>query len=93
MADQPLWQAMRRAYDQSSVPDELLESADAYDCLSDRYGYAAEIRALQRHILPDEPPITRRIQGNAVAKALYMQRQRLRAVLTAEAERAEKGEE
>lgn len=52
-------------------------------------GFAAEIRALQHHILPDEPPMTLVIQGNAVAKALYMQRERLRAVLTAAAKRAE----
>jgi len=44
----PLWEVMRHAYDQSSVPTELIESSDPEtgDCLSDRYGYAAELRAL-----------------------------------------------
>jgi hypothetical protein len=39
---------MRHAYDQSSVPTALIESSDPEtgDCLTDRYGYAAEIRAL-----------------------------------------------
>ncbi len=44
----PLWEVMRHAYDQSSVPTALIESSDPEtgDCLTDRYGYAAEIRAL-----------------------------------------------
>jgi hypothetical protein len=39
---------MWHAYDQSSVPTELIESSDPEtgDCLTDRYGYAAELRAL-----------------------------------------------
>ena len=92
---EPLWQSMRHAYDQSSVPDELLESADAYDCLTDRYGYAAEIRALQRYILPEEAPPQQSAmvfsEWNLRMEA-WEERQRLRDLLTAEAERAEKGE-
>ena len=44
----PLWEVMWHAYDQSSVPTELIESSDPEtgDCLTDRYGYAAELRAL-----------------------------------------------
>ena len=94
---EPLWRAMYHAYDQSSVPDELLESADAYDCLTDRYGYAAEIRALQRYILPDEPEpkvrqSTKHYERDHEEWLYWVERQRLRALLTAEAERAKKGE-
>jgi hypothetical protein len=91
MADQPLWQAMRRAYDQSSVPDELLESADAYDCLTDRYGYAAKIRALRDWLVPEEEPVPLWLVDAPVGYH-QRERQRLRALLDAEAERAEKGE-
>jgi hypothetical protein len=91
--DQPLWRVMRHAYDQSSVPTALIESSDPEtgDCLTDRYGYAAELRAIADRVVPEEPPMSRRIQGNAVAKALYLQRQRIRALLLAEADRAEAG--
>lgn len=89
---EPLWLAMRHAYDQSSVPDELLESADAYDCLTDRYGYAAEIRALRDWLVPKEylpdPPD----EDSAIDRRVWdwvSQRQSLRALLTAEADRAE----
>lgn len=48
MSNQPLWKVMRHAYDQSSVPSYLLNSTDSQtgDCLTDRYGYAAELRAI-----------------------------------------------
>jgi hypothetical protein len=65
---------------------------------AERLAIAAEIRALQRYILPDEPelPRVRRLTGNifeeAATYARYHERQRLRALLTAEAKRAEKGE-
>jgi hypothetical protein len=89
---QPLWRVMYHAYDQSNVPDELLESADAYDCLTDRYGYAAEIRALQRYILPDEPDLSAYERKDPIIAAQWRQRRRLRELLSAEAKRAEKGE-
>lgn len=43
----PLWRLMADAYDRSSVPAHLIDAADPEtgDCLTDRYGYAAEIRA------------------------------------------------
>jgi hypothetical protein len=94
----PLWQAILHAYDQSSVPDELLESADAYDCLTDRYGYAAEIRALRDVVVTEEAPyvmVFPSVPDNPVdliQAACRAERQRLRDLLTAEAERAEKGE-
>jgi hypothetical protein len=45
---QPLWKVMRNAYDRSSVPTEIIEASDsqAGDCLTDRFGYAAELRAI-----------------------------------------------
>ena len=92
---EPLWRLMQNAYDQSSVPDELLESADAYDCLTDRYGYAAEIRALRDRILPPEPPVELPEYPDPIEAASWggwKARENLRALLTAEAERAEKGE-
>lgn len=49
----PLWRLIMKAYDESSVPDKLLESSDGYDCLTDRYGYAAELRAIADAI-PEE---------------------------------------
>jgi hypothetical protein len=89
---------MCHAYDQSSVPDELLESADAYDCLTDRYGYAAKIRALRDWLVPFEEVQGPYVNGplgwviNTEEQHRCDERQRLRALLTAEAERAEKGD-
>jgi hypothetical protein len=54
--------------------------------------HANMLRAIADRVAPEEPPMSRRIQGNAVAKALYLQRQRIRAVLLAEADRAEAGQ-
>jgi hypothetical protein len=89
--DQPLWQAMRHAYDQSSVPTALIESSDPEtgDCLTDRYGYAAELRAIADRVVPEEAPA-----AWEPAYKLYErhERQRIRALLLAEADRAEAGE-
>jgi len=94
---EPLWKVMYHAYDQSSVPSDALDSSDSQgaDCLTDRYGYAAEIRALTETILPDEPvpelpkypePI------EAASWGRWKARQNLRVLLLAEADRAERGE-
>lgn len=59
MAEQkPLWLVMRNAYDRSSVPTDLIEASDPQtgDCLTDRFGYAAEIRALADEVVPEEWP-------------------------------------
>jgi hypothetical protein len=94
--DQPLWQAMRHAYDQSSVPTALIESSDPEtgDCLTDRYGYAAELRAIADRVVPEEylpEPDEESMMDMRVWEAVS-QRQRIRAVLLAEADRAEAGE-
>jgi hypothetical protein len=48
----PLWQVMRRAYDISTVPQSLIDSSNPQtgDCLVDRYGYAAELRAIAEEV-------------------------------------------
>jgi hypothetical protein len=89
--DQPLWRVMADAYDQSSVPTALIESSDPEtgDCLTDRYGYAAELRAIADRVAPEEAPA-----AWEPAYKLYErhERQRIRALLLAEADRAEAGE-
>jgi hypothetical protein len=79
--DQSLWRVMADAFAQTQDPGPEFFRA-----------YAAELRAIADRVVPEEPPMSRRIQGNAVAKALYLQRQRTRARLLAEADRAEAGE-
>ena len=87
----PLWRVMRHAYDQSSAPTALADAADPEtgDCLTDRYGYAAEIEALRDYILPPEPEpwlVDSPESMNSIAvTAMYAERQRLRALLTNEA--------
>ena len=79
MSDRPpLWEVLRRAYDTSP-----LAPMDADDDWTDRHGYAAEIRAVRDWLVPEEGP---------PAGAYWSERQRLRALLTAEADRAERGE-
>jgi hypothetical protein len=48
----PLWWLMRNAYDMSSIPDNAIEASDpdGADCLSDRYGYAAELEAVAHEV-------------------------------------------
>lgn len=88
----PLWRAMRRAYDQSSVPTALADAAhpETGNCLTDRYGYAAEIEALRDWLLPEEPEPeptrTDRLFGPAREAYLrWHERQRLRQLLTEQA--------
>ena len=84
MSDQPLWQAMEAAFIEGRKPG-----------CSDPHGYAAEIRALRDRILPEEddpsPEGTRSDSFAIAGWYRWHERQRLRALLTAEAERAEKG--
>lgn len=77
--NRPLWQVMRRAYDISTVPQSLIDSSNPQtgDCLVDRYGYAAELRAIA-----DEA--RRRYEDNDPAISLI-------AWLELEADRAEAG--
>jgi hypothetical protein len=82
MADKkPLWEVMLAA---------CLQAAD--DCPDQVNAcYAAEIRALADHVLPErqEPPISPHM-GNFAANAIWRERMGIRALLLAEAERAER---
>jgi hypothetical protein len=46
---------MRRAYDISTVPQSLIDSSNPQtgDCLVDRYGYAAELRAIAEWLVSE----------------------------------------
>ena len=80
----PLWEVLRRAYD-VSPPAPVDADLDWID----RHGYAAEIRALRDWLVPEDasPP-----DGFPLwAATRWLERQRLRALLTTEADRAERG--
>ena len=69
---------------------------DADDDWTDRHGYAAEIRAVRDWLVPEEKqPPQRQDTGGWNSwhdKLCWDERQRLRALLLAEAQRAEQGE-
>jgi len=73
----------------NKVGDIEAANPETGDCLTDRYGYAAEIRALQRHILPDEPALSEEESRDPIILSTYRQRHRLRELLLEEADRAE----
>lgn len=84
----PLWEVLRRAY-ATSAP------MDADDDWTDRHGFAAEIRALRDWLVPEETePTGMRPCGDTYSAQSIKrgERQRLRAILTAEADRAERGD-
>ena len=80
----PLWWAMQGAYFSGRNPG-----------LSDRHGYAAEIRAVADWLIPDDPVPEIVLESSLDAFGLYMafhrQRMHLRERLLAEADRAERG--
>jgi hypothetical protein len=95
MAEQqgrPLWEVMRDAYDTSSVPADLVEACDPQtgDWLTDRYGYAAELRAIADEVAPESPPPED--HADATDWHAWSATHEIRALLLAEAERAEKGD-
>lgn len=77
MSKPPLWEVMQGAYFEGRNPG-----------FSDRHGYAAEIRALRDWLVPEESMPSDELSS----WDRLWERQRLRALLTAEAERAERGE-
>jgi hypothetical protein len=90
MADQPLWLAMEEAFLAGRQPG-----------FNDRFGYAAEIEAIRDRIVPEEPEPTSltgvssrtsRIPHDVFLWCRWDERQRIRARLTAEAEKARAGE-
>ena len=85
----PLWEVMRDAYELSPLPvganlDQIYRNV-----------YAAEIRALRDWLVPEEAePTGMRPCGDTYSAQSIKrgERQRLRALLTAEAETAERGD-
>jgi hypothetical protein len=77
----PLWRQMQRAADAAM--------ATYHPCATDEQLLAAEIGALRDWLLPDEGPRP----DLSHAGAQWDDRQRLRDLLTAEADRAERGDD
>ena len=86
----PLWEVMRAAYDCSTAANGSTDDWTELD------GYAAEIRALRDWLVPEEPPPHRGMRPGGTnltyQETLSVERQRLRDLLTAEADRADRGE-
>ena len=91
MSKPPLWRVMFDAYDASPPAP-----AEADNDWTDRRGYAAEIRALRDWLVPEEAlglrPPTDGGLITGIEWCVGKDRQRLRALLTAEADRAEREE-
>ena len=82
---QPLWKVMRTAYDCSTAPN-----GSTGDWI-ERDGFAAEIRAVAEWLVPEEEPLPDSLYGGNRFDR-QAERQRLRALLTTEADRAERGD-
>ena len=79
---EPLWKVLETAYFKGRSPG-----------FAEGPGYAAEIRALRDWLIPEEPGPTGMQPASHSYSARELERkerQRLRALLTAEAKRAEK---
>lgn len=83
----PLWEVMRDAYDRAPMPPPAFRNCDDIG----RFLMAAEIRALRDWLVPEpeEPLFT----ATDEAFAIWKERKHLRALLTAEADRAERGDD
>ena len=81
----PLWEVLQGAYFQGRNPG-----------LSERHGYAAEIRAVADWLIPDDPVPDVVLESDLEAFTIYMAfnriRMHLRQQLLDEADRAERGE-
>jgi hypothetical protein len=85
---EPLLHVMNNA--SAALLDATMGKATAREC------WAAEMLALRDHILPDEPPPQQSDMAFPewnLKMEVYEERKRLRDLLTAEAERAEGGEQ
>jgi len=81
--DRPLWEVMHEAYWRVAGCNGFNPPASP-DC------YAAEIRAIVDRVLPEEPITPMLPDGYNVTRAKWEQRMATRALLLAEAERAER---
>lgn len=81
----PLWLEMRTAYDCSTAPNG--STGD----WTERDGFAAEIRAVRDWLTPEAAEPLQPCPGSSWGR--WHERQRLRAILTAEANRTEKGDD
>lgn len=81
----PLWKILREAYDCSTAP------SGNSDDWTERDGFSAEIRALRDWLVPEEGDV---VPDGDLTEQAYRSDERfgLRALLTTEAERAERGE-
>jgi hypothetical protein len=76
---------MLHAYDNAPAP-----SRGAPDDWTDRQGYAAEILAVRDRVVPEERGVLHQVHDPELHR--WRERQRIRAMLTTEAARAEAGE-
>ena len=85
MSKPPLWLVMHKAHNDACDPFGTAVL----------FAYAEEIRALRDWLVPEEPPPHRGMRPGGTnltyRETLSVERQRLRALLTAEANRAERG--
>lgn len=82
---QPLWKVMRTAYACSTAPNGSTRDWTGRD------GFAAEIRAVAEWLVPEEEPLPDSVHGGNRFDR-QAERQRLRALLITEADRAERGD-
>jgi len=77
----PLWKVMHRAHNDAGDPFGNAACS----------AYAAEILAVRDWLMPEDPELPSYLKGSDM-HIRQIERQRLRALLTAEADRAERGE-
>lgn len=88
----PLWRVLRQAHAEDTGTIQYSNGTPPVLGEPDHFTWAAEIRALRDWLLPEEEPLNEEEISDLVIWSRHRQRERLRAILTAEAERAESGE-
>ena len=81
----PLWEVMSAAYGTAKIPEG---ASDVTRDLSEVFGTAAEIRAIADWLVPDQ---IHDLTHGSISELKWRERQRLRDLLLAEADRAEAG--
>lgn len=96
MSRPPLWEVMHQAHLDEAGMIRYTTGSQPVLGEPDRFTRAAEIRAVRDWLLPEEPPPHRGMRPGGTnltyQETLSVERQHLRALLTAEADRAERGE-